>query len=79
MLLVAGSDTTAYSIACTTFYLLNQKKVLTKLKQELRLLPRNLDGRLNLANVMGLPYLVMSSSPFSSTPSLKSSLHDDCD
>ena len=78
LLLVAGSDTTAYSIACTTFYLLNQKKALTKLKQELRLLPRTMDGRLDLANVMGLPYLVLSSSSFSSkSSSPKSSLHDD--
>ena len=65
LFLVAGSDTTAYSIACTTFYLLTDKERLTKLRKELKLLPRASDGHLDLANVMGLPYLVLISSSFS--------------
>lgn len=59
---MAGSDTTAYTIACTTYYLLMHKGPLAKLKEELKLLPRTSNGRLDLKNVMALPYLVSTSS-----------------
>jgi hypothetical protein len=58
LLLVAGSDTTVYCIACATYYLLTHKEPLVKLKEELQTLPRTDNGRLELTNVTGLPYLV---------------------
>ena len=60
LLLVAGSDTTAYSMACTTYYVLSHKDVLAKLKTELGGVPRNSDGTLNCMNIQSLPYLVRS-------------------
>ncbi|KAL6232073.1 hypothetical protein BDW75DRAFT_243331 [Aspergillus navahoensis] len=45
LLLVAGSDTTAYSIACTTYYILTHDDVLAKLKEELSGVPRHADGK----------------------------------
>lgn len=58
LLLVAGSDTTAYSIACTTYYILTHDDVLAKLKEELNGVPRHADGRLDCRNIQTLPYLV---------------------
>ena len=58
LLLVAGSDTTAYSIACTTYYLLTHQEVLSKLKAELNDVPRKADGTLDCTNLLTLPYLV---------------------
>ena len=59
LLLIAGSDTTAYSLACTTYYLLTHEEPLSKLKKKLKLLPRTSDGRVALTSVMNLPYLVL--------------------
>ena len=36
LFLVAGSDTTAYSLACATYYILTHKEVLERLTAELR-------------------------------------------
>ena len=58
-LIVAGGDSTAYSMACTTYHILSNKESLTRLKKELKLLPRRSDGHLDLKNVMDLPYLVI--------------------
>ena len=62
LLLVAGSDTTAYSMACTTYYILTHKDVLIQLKAELKDVPRNPDGTLDCKNIMSLPYLVKQNS-----------------
>jgi cytochrome P450 len=58
LLLVAGSDTTAYTIACTTYYILTHEDVLSKLKDELKGVPRAEDGSLDCKNIQSLPYLV---------------------
>ncbi|KAJ5746283.1 cytochrome P450 [Penicillium odoratum] len=57
LLLIAGSDTTAYSLSCATYYILNHRDVLLKLKAELATVPRHVDGRLDCRNIQSLPYL----------------------
>ncbi|KAJ5945624.1 cytochrome P450 [Penicillium verhagenii] len=57
LLLLAGSDTTAYSLACATYYLLTHEEVLLKLKAELDGVPRLEGGRLDCRNIQSLPYL----------------------
>ncbi|KAJ5636384.1 cytochrome P450 [Penicillium longicatenatum] len=65
LFLIAGSDTTAYSMACATYYILTHEDVLSKLKTELSEIPRHDDGRLDCKNLQSLPYLVgMPYSPF---------------
>ncbi|KAJ5656590.1 cytochrome P450 [Penicillium longicatenatum] len=58
LFLIAGSDTTAYSMACATYYILTDEDVLSKLKTELSEIPRHDDGRLDCKNLQSLPYLV---------------------
>ncbi|KAJ5654239.1 cytochrome P450 [Penicillium lividum] len=57
LLVIAGSDTTAYSLSCATYYILNHGDILSKLKAELATVPRHVDGHLDCRNIQSLPYL----------------------
>jgi cytochrome P450 len=57
----AGADTTANVLSCTTFHVLNNPKVLLKLKQELDIAMRDRYGQWDLALAEQLPYLVSAS------------------
>lgn len=63
LLLVAGSDTTAYSIACATYYLLTHSDCQRKLKEELKEVPKDENGEIDWKNIAELPYLVCSNPP----------------
>ena len=54
----AGAETTANVLSCTTFYLLNNPKVLAKLKKELEMAMQDRYGQWDLATAEQLPYLV---------------------
>ena len=60
LLLVAGSDTTAYSIACTTYYILTHSDCNRKLKEELATVRKGPNGEIDWKNIAELPYLVSS-------------------
>jgi cytochrome P450 len=57
----AEPDTTANVLACTTFHVLNNPKVLVKLKRELEVTMRDRYGQWDLAKAEQLPYLVSAS------------------
>ena len=58
LFLVAGSDTTAYTMSCATFYLLNDQECLARLRAELQGVPRDTHGRFEWKELANLPYLV---------------------
>lgn len=58
LFVIAGADSTAYTMACATYYILTQEDVLSKLKTELSGVPRHDNGRLDCKNIQSLPYLV---------------------
>ena len=60
--LVAGSDTTAYTLSCATFYILSTPGVLAKLREELARVPVRENGRFEWKHVQNLPYLVSAYS-----------------
>ena len=62
LILVAGGDSTAYTIACTTYYLLTHKACLQQLKKELQSASPEENGVLGWNNISKLPYLVTSMS-----------------
>ncbi|KAJ5713105.1 uncharacterized protein N7483_010286 [Penicillium malachiteum] len=55
--MLAGADSTAYTAAYATYYILTFKDVLFKLKIELSRIPRHENGRLDCKNIQSLPYL----------------------
>lgn len=54
---MAGVDTTAYTLSCATFYLLSNESALEKLRKELRGVPTDAAGRFEWKHVANLPYL----------------------
>lgn len=58
LFLIAGADSTAYTTACATYYILTQEDILSKLKTELSGVPRDDNGRLDCQIIQSLPYLV---------------------
>lgn len=56
--IVAGSETTGHTLAVTTFYILQDKNVQEKLRQELIHADIVFDGNLEITKLQALPYLV---------------------
>lgn len=56
--IVAGSETTGHTLAVTTFYILQDKDVQEKLRQELINADIVFDGNLEITKLQALPYLV---------------------
>lgn len=56
--IVAGSETTGHTLAVTTFYILQNKDVQEKLRQELINANIVFDGNLEITKLQALPYLV---------------------
>lgn len=63
-LLGAGTETTARTLAVTSFYLINSPDVMGKLKRELHEVLPTLDTVVPLPLMEKLPYLVRTSPPF---------------
>ena len=63
LLLFAGSDTTAYTLSCATYYLLTHKDCLRRLQNELETVSRDANGKPDWKSVSELPYLVFPISP----------------
>ncbi|KAI0145605.1 cytochrome P450 [Xylariaceae sp. FL1272] len=66
----AGTHTTSHTMSMGTYYLLRNPDKLKKLKEELKLVPRNEEGLLEYRQVRDLPYLkaVITESLRLSTP-----------
>ena len=60
LLLVAGSETTAYTLSCITYYLLTHEECLRRVKEELQNVPQTENGVLKCNDTSELPYLVSS-------------------
>ncbi|KAL7947649.1 cytochrome P450 [Trichoderma barbatum] len=56
--IVAGSETTGHTLSVTTFYILQDKKVQEKLRQELTNADIVFDDNLEITKLKALPYLV---------------------
>ncbi|KAK0664412.1 cytochrome P450 monooxygenase aflU [Lasiodiplodia hormozganensis] len=56
--LIAGSDTTAYTLSIGTFHILNSPEISAKLQQELRENEVDPDQMPSLLDLEKLPYLV---------------------
>ena len=61
---MAGVDTTAYTLSCATFYVLSNERVLEKLRRELHGVPRSTTGRFEWKHVSNLPYLARDPTTF---------------
>lgn len=57
MLVSAGVETTAWTISVTMFYLLNNKEVLNKLREELQGVWPDVSSPPDLATLESLPYM----------------------
>lgn len=54
----AGTDSTSYTLACATFYILHTPGVIAKLREELLRVPVREEGRYDWKDVQNLPYMV---------------------
>lgn len=61
---MAGVDTTAYTLFCATFYILSNERVLEKLRRELHGVPRSTTERFEWKHVSNLPYLARDPATF---------------
>lgn len=60
LFLLAGTDSTAYTLQCATYYILSHEEVLRRLRTEIDAVPSSCD-ELQMWKIMaGLPYLVSS-------------------
>lgn len=59
--IVAGTETTGYALSVTTFHILQNADIQTKLRQELIDAQISLNEDLDIASLQNLPYLVSSS------------------
>lgn len=57
LFLLAGTDSTAYTISCSMFYILNDQKVAENLKAELKEVPQHVLGRFDYEAIADLPYM----------------------
>ncbi|KAJ4505583.1 hypothetical protein HRR83_008582 [Exophiala dermatitidis] len=57
VLIGAGSETTAKALSIITFFLLEDKRKLERLRAELKAIPSKGDGRFSLTDLEQLPYL----------------------
>lgn len=55
---IAGTDSTALTLAAATFYILHTPGVLTKVQEELLRVPGCKEGRFEWKDVQKLPYMV---------------------
>ena len=60
-LLGAGTETTARTLAVTSFYLINSPEIMGRLRQELKKIMPTLDTVVPLPTIEKLPYLVSGS------------------
>jgi hypothetical protein len=60
--LTAGTESTAYSLSCTTFYILKNPEVLQKLREELNASVEFIRDSFDPKRIQALPYLVWSPS-----------------
>jgi len=58
VVVAAGSETTARCLSVVTFYLMQEKSILRKLRDELNCIQPETDGFLRLSQLETLPYLV---------------------
>ena len=62
LLLFAGSDTTAYTLSCATYYILAHKDCLVKLRKELEIIPKGGIDAQDWNRIGRLPYLVSATA-----------------
>jgi cytochrome P450 len=64
-LLVAGTETSATTLAYATYYILAHPEVKSRILEDLATVERDENGSIPLANVEALPYLVSPQEKFS--------------
>ena len=63
LFLIAGSDTTAYTLSVGTFHILDNEEVLARLRAELKEAPKDTHGTFIWKDLVNLPYLVRPPIP----------------
>ncbi len=57
-ILIAGSDSTAYSLSCAMYYLVTNRNAMLQLKEEVSPVLLKMESKSDYKGIMGLPYLV---------------------